>query len=532
MKRLILASAFLSLIACSNSAPLDGLAAKADSANPGGSKPRVVVAVLDTGINPYHAFLYKGSPIYPDQAPNSVTPAVLAEFGIDEKHIIDAKPSGDYGKDFLRDREIWNGIERGKPYWIKNTNMIVASFVEPRISQIPVLADDNTHGVGTSASVLTANPEAIIFFIEMGADGLGEEESHTYVFTHPAVDMLSTSYGVSEALGLAPAVEYGAFHATFEGVVNLGKLHFSSGGNGPGLSTHRAGAGPWWSIGVSGYEEGSNNGRTILSGNFPDFIADFTQELPYCLSCEDGYEFVGGTSFSTPRSAGVTSKILLEVRRELGHLGGILVREGQAPVMAEGKGQSVSNWQIRRALEEAAYVPAVTDFQPAALVDEAAGLGLSFGLPINPAAPWLQVGWGEISADPAKHVVKNALSVLGFGGAEGLGKPMGFCEFNSALMQERHFWFSTFSPAIYPISEQAYAALKPVDDASGGEVRDYSGGEAGQSVDVSPYIYCESALPAPPGLPALPSPVQGATDNGSGAGNARCDARECQPSRR
>ncbi|MEK6805064.1 MAG: S8 family serine peptidase [Pseudomonadota bacterium] len=498
MKRLFTASAVLLLVACGASDPFTGSASsKADAPTAVKDKPRVVVAVLDTGINPYHSFLYQGSPIYPDAAPSAVTPEVLAEFGIDAKHIIEVQRTGNYGADFLRDREMWMAVERGVPYWIKNTNIIVASFIEPGPSRIPVLAEGSTHGVGTSGSVLTANPEAIVFFIEQGDDGIGSPETHTYAFTHPAVDMMSTSYGVSEALGLLPAVEYGAFNETFTGVVELGKMHFSSGGNGPGLTNFRAGAGPWWSIGVSGFEEGSNNGRTILSGNFPDFIADFTQELPYCLSCEDGYEFVGGTSFSTPRSAGVASKILLEVRRALGHKGGIIVRDGAAPVMAEGKGQSITNWQIRRALEEAAYIPTATEFDPAALVDEAVGLGLSFGLPINPAAPWLQTGWGEISADPAKNVVSGALAFLGFGDGAVPAKPMGYCEFNSTIMQERHFWFSTFSPTVHPVSEQIYGPLAPVDEASGGEVRNYSGQQAGRTVDVSPYIYCASAVPAP-----------------------------------
>ena len=477
MKQLLIVTLGVLLAACGNSSieSLTGTGKAGDS--------RVVVAVLDTGINPYHKFLYAGSPIYPDSAPSAVTPEVLAEFGIDAAHIIDVQRTGDYAIDFLRDREMWMAIERGVPYWIKNTNIIVASFVDATAGEIPILAEGSTHGVGTSGSVLTANPEAIVFFIEQGDTGIGSDETHIYAFAHPAVDILSTSYGVSQALGLLPAPEYGAFLGTFNGVVNLGKLHFSSSGNGPGLSNFRAGAGPWWSIGASGYEEGSNNGRTVLSGVLPDFIADFTQELPYCLACEDGYSFVGGTSFSTPRSAGVASKVLLETRRALGHSGGIVVSVDAAPVMAAGNGQSVTNWQIRRALEEAAFVPTVTDYDPTTLPDDV--LGLSIGLPINPAAPWLQIGWGEISADSSKHVVENALAVLGFGGGQGLGKAMGFCEFNTLLMQERIAYWNQVVPAVRPI-------LIEVDPVGLGS------GEAGGPAATTPYIFCESAVPAVP----------------------------------
>src|SRR3954454_5523736 len=45
-----------------------------------GARPRVVVADIDTGINPYHSFFHVKKP--------SVTPAVLAEFGIDAARVI------------------------------------------------------------------------------------------------------------------------------------------------------------------------------------------------------------------------------------------------------------------------------------------------------------------------------------------------------------------------------------------------------------------------------------------------------------
>jgi hypothetical protein len=120
---------------------------------------------------------------------------------------------------------------------------------------------------------------------------------------------------VSVALGVVPLPEYRAFEHSYEGVVSRGKLHFSSAGNGPGVSALRAGAGPWWSIGISGIEEGSSEGDTLLSGNLPDFVSDFDQTLPYCTTCESGLDGAAGTSFSTPRSAGLTSALLLDVRR-------------------------------------------------------------------------------------------------------------------------------------------------------------------------------------------------------------------------
>ena len=88
----------------------------------------------------------------------------------------------------------------------------------------------SAHGVGTSSSVLTANPDAVMFFIEV-VENLGSAESHELAFTHPAVDIVTTSYGASIPETGFPLPEDRAFEFTYEGVVNRGKLHFSSGGN-------------------------------------------------------------------------------------------------------------------------------------------------------------------------------------------------------------------------------------------------------------------------------------------------------------
>lgn len=427
----------------------------------------MVVADIDTGINPYHAYYRAGSPIYPEgSAPSAVTPEVLAEFGIDEAHQITLTRTGDFAADFAADAAIWAGIKKGELYWFKGTNIIAATLREPDDGGIPILPDDDadTHGVGTSASVLAANPEAIILFVE--PDALGSEASHAFAFLHPSVDIVTTSYGFSVPLAAIPLPEANTFFSTFEGVVAQGKLHFSSSGNGPGLSPLRAGAGPWWSIGISGFEEDSSNGRTLLSGLFPDFIADFTQTLPYCMACEDGYEeFVGGTSFSTPLSAGIASKVLLDVRRAYGHQGSILLREGNRSAMAvAADGREMSNWQLRRALEEAAYIPQIADYDP---VEGVFDLG---GLPINPVAPWLQIGWGVLSANPEKGVVAKALAFLGVAGEAPAGKALGYCEFQTGLVTVRHQYWDTVSPL---------GALNPV--LTGGAVGEY---------DEDPFIYC------------------------------------------
>ncbi len=514
MKRLLLASAVLFLAACGVSDPFNGsAAAKADAPTTTKNKARVVVADLDTAFNPYHSFFYEdtGNPLlegtlYPKGSPpSSVTPEVLKEFGIDKDHILSVTRTGFFSKDLEADAALWAKVKKGEVYWFKGTNVLAVSYAGDSLPPLKPITDKNQHGTGTSSSVLSANPEAIVVFVESW-DTLGGQAPHEFGFRHPSVDIITTSYGYGVGIpgvggtGLFPP-EPNAFFSSFMGVVKLGKLHFSSGGNMPGSTPHRGGAGPWWSIGVSGIEEGSSEGRTLTSGDFPDFVADFTQDIPYCLNCETGLgKGIAGTSFSTPRAAGVASKLLLDLRRELGHVGGIhLVND--VPVMAEGKGQTYTNWQIRRALEEAAHVPVMAAPQDALL---------DLALPINQQAPWLQAGWGEISADAVKNVVPEAMAVLGFGERQST-KAAGFCDFQTQIIQERHLYWDNVSPisdmvyddTVWPVLGPALAMLVDTVPAPAKDYVAYATGYFDLRGDPSeavadPFIYCGSALPAPP----------------------------------
>ncbi|HEX9993500.1 MAG TPA: S8 family serine peptidase [Acidimicrobiales bacterium] len=405
----------------------------------GPGRPRVVVAVLDSGINPYHAAFYAGSVYYPDGHPSAVTQEVLDELGVKPENVVELTRTGNLAADLAADAAFWDRVQPGELYHFRGTNIVATSFAPPGDVVLRPDTSKEAHGVGTSAAVLAANPDAVLLFVEQ-ASALGSEASHRFAFEHPAVDVVSTSYGVSIPNTGFPLPEYRAFEHTYDGVVNRGKLHFSSGGNGPGMTPLRAGAGPWWSIGVSGIEEHSSEGDSLLSGNFPDFVSDFTQDLPYCMDCEAGFTSVGGTSFSTPRAAGVASLALLEARRALGHAGGITTVDG-TPVMAAGDGQAITNWRLRRALEEAAWVPDSLAYDPVEAVFDLVGL------PINPVAPWLQIGWGDLTADPAKGVIPAALADLGLPGVARTKAP-GFCEFQTVIVTERQLYWNEIAPVL------------------------------------------------------------------------------------
>lgn len=378
---------------------------------------RVVVAVIDSGINPYHEFFNQGGTIYKNSKPSSVTPAVLREFGIDKDNIIKLTRTGNFGEDYNKDAAQFAKIKKGEPYWFAGTNIIGISFEDGE----PLRPDGtaSTHGIGTAGAVLAANPEAIVVAVEgINADSEG------WSFTEPAVDIVTTSYGPATS---APTLDN--LSSSYKGVVENGKAHFGAAANDPTYSTFDQTSGPWWTIGVAGYEEDDTNGRQLTSGSLPDFVGDFTQELPYCRSCEEGLRFVSGTSFATPRSAGTFSKVLLDIRKATGHTGGI-VRKGNKAYLVGGK-KPLTVWDMRRALEEAAYYPNAQSY--------AAGDPTS--IPVNEEAPWLQMSWGLISPDPRKKVMVEMLAHLGYGKKPSRTKPQEACDFMTANMEARRgYW--------------------------------------------------------------------------------------------
>lgn len=414
-------------------APKDGASSRVTLADGRGKAPqaRVVVAVPDSFSNPYHEFFHAGGPLYKNSKPASVTPGVLKEFGIKKSNIIRLTRTGDFAKDFAKDKAQFDNIKKGEPYWFEGTNLIGISFNEPKLRLRPD-GTSSAHGVGTTAAVLAANPEAIVVSVDSTSN-----ESEEWAFTHPAVDIVTTSYGPATGV---PTLDHLSF--SYTGAVKNGKLHFGAATNDPTLAPFDQTSGPWWSIGIAGFEEGDTEGRQMSSGTLTDFVADFTQELPYCRNCEEGTDFPSGTSFASPRSAGTMSKILLEARRAAGHKGGVVTKGVKVPVMVSAGNHSLTNWDLRRALEEAAYYPSATDYQPGT------GDGGIFGatsVPVNDAAPWLQTGWGVITSDPDHRVIKETLGHLGVGPKPERSKGAEVCAFMTAQMEARHLYYDNLA---------------------------------------------------------------------------------------
>ena len=341
------------------------------AADPEPPAPRVVVAPIDSGINPYHEFFQVDT----YGLESAVTQDVLDEFGIDDAHVLTL--SDTYDED---GEAFWTSLKANELYHFTGTN-IIAINTDGRDRKI--LPDGSNHGVGVAGSVVRGNPEAIILFVA----GSGSD-AEDYAFTHPAIDIVTTSYG------FATAVPIQAVSSSYDGVVNRGKAHFGASPNDPSLASLDGTSGPWWVFSIAGYAEGDGEGKEILSGTAPEFVADYTQDLPYCDTCTTELDDPSGTSFATPLSAGIASDVLLEARRRAGHVGGITT-DG---LMVDAGGVQLSTWDLRRALQEGAVYPSSTS------------IGLT--LPSVDAAPYTTVGWGALTPDPELDVAGRSLAWL------------------------------------------------------------------------------------------------------------------------
>lgn len=400
---------------------------------------RVVVAPVDSGINPYHDFF---------QVPQSqVTEAVLDEFRAaleDGQELRTVELGESYDDDLAAG--VYDWVDEGDVAFFAGTNIVARAGSGIADDGRPFLPDDagDTHGTGVTGSVVRGNPEAIVFFVEFGNAGTANE---AVAFAHPAVDIVTTSYGLPTAAPLP-------LDGSYSGVVELGKLHAGATTNDPSLAAVDGTGGPWWVLGVAGFEEDTgeetvdddglatgvdtgSEGKQVLSGSIPDVVADFTQTLPYCDVCTTATRTVGGTSFATPYTAGIASAVLLDARRDADHVGGIVTNEAGEPVMVDrADGDDVTTWDLRRALEVGAYVP--TELDPTSLAETS--------LPVNPLLPAAQVGWGAITAAPEHGVVEAAMAYLADGTLT--GKPAGTCEFMTGVITAR---FLTWD--LYPTSD-------------------------------------------------------------------------------
>ena len=322
-----------------------------------------IVAPIDTGINVYHNHFVL----------NETLPDWMLD-GLGVTMWCNITTEGTWEERYEADRETcWDVITSSDIVYFPGTRIIATTPDDG--TDIPILDDPSDgHGTAVTGAVLDANPDAIIFFVEGFSDAAVLAAAN-----QPLVDIITTSFGPIGSIPV-PGIE----DSTRVAVVENKKIHTGAADNTPSPAVQDPTAGPPWSIGVSGYAEEEDDQKETMSGSYPDIAADWTQMLPNHDDI-DGYHQTSGTSFATPRTAGILSMVLTMLREESGDLMSGASEE-RGGLLVNGTNLSISNDDIRDALNLSAWYPSASTWDPT-----------SGTLPISPIAPCTQVGWGVVN---------------------------------------------------------------------------------------------------------------------------------------
>jgi len=327
-----------------------------------------VVAPVDTGINVYHDHFRT----------NETYPSWLLD-GLGVNKICELTFNGSWQERYDADKvSCWDTLVASDIVYFPGTKIIGSS--PDGDSEILILDDPSDgHGSAVTGSVLNANPNAVIFFVE----GFSTE-AVLAAANQPLVDVITTSFGAPGSVPIS-----GIERGTEIAVVEQGKMHTGAADNSPSPAVQDSTAGPPWSIGIAGYAEEGDDQKEIMSGSYPDISADWTQYLPNHDDI-DGYHETSGTSFATPRTAGILSSVLESLRFEFHDAGAGASPEQRQGMLVNGTDDDgnpfmVSNADVREALNRSAWYPDV-GWDPT-----------SGTMPISPVAPCTQTGWGLVN---------------------------------------------------------------------------------------------------------------------------------------
>ncbi len=333
-----------------------------------------IVAPIDTGINVYHDH-FRTNEIYPDWLLEGLGVTMTCELTF----------SGTWQERYDADKEsCWDKINSTDIVYFPGTKIIGTTPDDN--TDIPILDDPSDgHGTAVTGAVLDANPDAIIFFVEGFSDAAVLAAAN-----QPLVDIISTSFGPIGSIPV-PGIE----DATKVAVVQEKKIHTGAADNTPSPAVQDSTAGPPWSIGISGYAEEGDDQKETMSGSYPDIAADWTQILPNHDDI-DGYHETSGTSFATPRTAGLLSKVIQHLRAESGDFSSGANPELRSGYLVNGDNMNISQAQIRDALNLSAWYPSFNTWDP-----------LSGTTPVSPVAPCTQIGWGVVNESNVEPIINH-----------------------------------------------------------------------------------------------------------------------------
>ncbi len=356
-----------------------------------------VIAIVDTGINPYHEE-------FRDSAFQAHPSTYINDYPSDAQSLPVTLTASQYQKSVAADEELWKDVDGNKLYYIPGTRIVGAISVAER-GEYPILDDasaDGGHGTATASiaagETIGVCPTCLIVVVE----GLGEAPLQ-WAMDQPWIDVVSNSWGVSidnfclaglcESSGIVPppASLYGIDHASARRAVEDGKTVLFASGNGwlnafdvPQVSYTNPYTGPDWFV-VVGASDSSSDATVVGTGRPVDVVSYGLDWKGASHTSHSAIRSFSGTSSATPVVAGAFGSVLQGARAALndtheGPHGGGVIAKGEPPGDL-GSGSLLADGELTRAESQrivfltartAATVGSVGPVLPATLPNSAA----------------------------------------------------------------------------------------------------------------------------------------------------------------
>jgi hypothetical protein len=349
-------------------------------------RPHVTVGVPDTGINPYHEAYHR-----PNLTAHPCT--YIPDFPCDVPALNLTLDAGDLETAIREDLDVWKSVEPDQWYWIPGTSIVAVSCeddgapcffscsIEALEERDELECGHGSHGTHSTSSALAENPEALIAFREASGQISAFEDRGI------PVDIYSVSWGLAAPTPIPSPVNCGS--------PDIEPMYVTSAGNDPRPTVADCWAGDPAAISVGGAyaQDRSEEGDAAKTPEVVTYYCRPTADA----STLDGYEEACGTSFAAPTVAGALSKTLLDVREHTGYTGN---RDGSLldPTFGDD-GLAVGD------LRDAMNRTATYDPEPRYDNTDTGG-----SVPLNPAAPWIQWGWGFydgwVAEDTTDHLLE------------------------------------------------------------------------------------------------------------------------------
>lgn len=386
----------------------------------------VVVAIIDSGIQPYHEAFAAPVDWKPPAVPD-VT--VLGE---------------DFKERALGELRTWNELTADKLYHFEGTRVFAISL--HRASQFLVFGGENPHviyddqgtlghGTATASIVAQVSPGATMVMIE-ATDML--EDAVSWAADQSWIDVISVSQGRVAGIPPDPREHPAPLATAIQKAVVSGKLFLMSSGNEPALNVMDEGGLPGV-ISVGG-AEATTHGESIISSKLVDVVGPFTSDRLADKNNLHGYWRAGGTSFSAPAVAGVLAETIHQLRARYGQSG---LSASGAVVKTPGK--AITSYDIRAAMNATATYWETTEWDPTNYTYTQPFEVLATTAPVlpevagAPAGPWVQLGWGFVD----ERLVPELVAVLS--GENPLPeKPAAARDFMQRVTEFKAKWWETW----------------------------------------------------------------------------------------